>query len=257
VKDAFAFFMRISPSLRRALIGLFFLLPIAQPAAALTIPPGGSLSIAGTLNLGCTDLIDQGTVSVGTGQIVQAANIDTAASGVLDGGSGTISLGGTWSNAGTFVPGSSTVIFADACSTGPAQLIGNTVFNNLTLTSTSGRTFVIPAGQLITVNGTLTLQGLPGLPIQLVSSSGQPQSAFITLGPGAQFVSSNATVTPGVVIGAASIGAQVIPTLGEYGLFILSLLIAAIAAIQGYGSQSPLARRAARIESRGSSRNAE
>jgi hypothetical protein len=247
----------ISPSLRRALIGLFFLLSIAEPAAALTIPPGGSLSIAGILNLGCTDLNDQGTISVGAGQIVQAANIDIAASGVLDGGSGTISLGGNWNNAGTFVPGSGTVIFADACSTGPAQLTGNTVFNNLTLTSTGARTFVIPAGHVITVNGTLTLQGLPGFPIQLVSSTGQPQSAFITLGAGAHFVSSNATVLPSVVIGAAGAAAQVIPTLGEYGLLILSLLIAAIAAIHGYGSQSPLARRAARIESRGGIRNAE
>ena len=245
----------IYTSLRNALIGFFFLLPIAEPAAAqVTIPPGGSLSIpaGASLNLGCTDLNVQGNVSVGAGQISQAATIGITSSGVLDGGSGTISVGGNWNNFGTFVPDSSTVIFTDGCSTAPVQLTGNTVFNNLTLTSTNGRTFVIPAGHSITVNGTLTLQGLPGLPIQLVSSSGQ--TAFVTLGAGAQLVASNATVQPGVLIGAANI--EPIPTLGAYGLFILALLLAAIAAKQGFGGQSPLARRAARIESRGDIRNA-
>jgi hypothetical protein len=249
----------IYTSLRKVLIGLFFLLPIAEPAIAqLTIPPGGSLSIpAGTtLNLGCTDLIDQGTVLVGAGQISQATTVDIAASGVLDGGSGTISLSGNWNNAGTFVPGSSTVIFTDFCGVAPLQLTGNTVFNNLTLTSTNGRTFVIPAGHNITVNGTLALQGVPGLPIQLVSSSGQ--TAFIALGAGALLVTSNATVSPLVVIGAfgAITDPPAIPTLGTYGLFILALLLAVIAAMQGFGGKSPLARRAARIESRGDIRNA-
>jgi hypothetical protein len=183
-------------SLRHALIGLFLLLPTAETVTALTIPPGGSLSIGGTLDLGCTDLDVQGSVLVGAGRISQAATIDIAASGVLDGGSGTISLGGNWNNAGSFVPGSGTVTLVDDCSAGPAQITGNTVFNNLTLTSANGRTFVIPAGRGITVTGALTLQGLPALPIQLASSSGLP--AFITLGAGAQLVSSNATVPPNV-----------------------------------------------------------
>ena len=113
-----------------------------------------------------------------------------------------------------------------------------------------------PATAQVTIprGGSLTLQGLPGLPIQLVSSSGQ--TAFVTLGAGAQLVASNATVPPGVVIGATNIAAEAIPTLGEYGLLILTLLLAAIAAQQGYSGQSPLARRAARIESRGNIRNA-
>jgi hypothetical protein len=244
-------------SVRNALIGLFFLLPIAEPATAqVTIPPGGSLSISAgaSLNLGCTDLNVQGNASVGAGQIGQAATIGITSTGVLDGGSGTISVGGNWNNVGTFVPGNSTVIFTDGCSTAPAQLTGNTVFNNLTLTSTNGRTFVIPAGHSITVNGTLTLHGLPGLPIQLVSSSGQ--TAYVTFGAGAQLVASNATVLPDVLIGAVDTAVRAIPTLGGYGLFILTLLLAAIAAKQGYSGQSPLARRAARIESRGDIRNA-
>jgi hypothetical protein len=245
----------IYTSLRNALIGLFILLPIAEPATAqVTVPPGGSLSIpaGASLHLGCTDLNVQGNVSVGAGQISQAATIGITSSGVLDGGSGTISVGGNWNNFGTFVPGSSTVIFTDGCSTAPAQLTGNTVFYNLTLTSTNGRTFVLPAGHSITVDGTLTLQGLPGLPIQLVSSS--EQTAFVTLGAGAQLVSSYATVPPSILIGAANI--EAIPTLGEYGLFILTLLLAAIAVKQVSSGQSPLVRRAARIESQGDIRNA-
>jgi len=174
-------------------------MPLAETATAqLTMPPGGSLSIAGTLNLGCTDLNVQGSVLAGAGRIDQAATIDIASGGVLDGGASTMSLGGNWNNAGTFVPGTGTVALTDACGAAPGQLIGDTVFNNLTLNSANGRTFVVPAGHRITVTGTLTLQGLPGLPIQLASSSGL--TAYVTLGAGAQLVSSNATVPPSVQI---------------------------------------------------------
>lgn len=179
-----------------------------------------------------------------SGQIINADSIGIGVLGVLEGGSGSISVGGNWDNSGTFIPGTSTVIFADGCSVTPAQLTGNTTFHNLTLISTNGRTFVFPAGSNITVNGTLTLQGAPGLPIQLVSSSGQ--AAVIALGPNAQVVRSNANASPNVQIGAIS-SATAIPTLNEYGLMILALLLASMAARQI--DPSPFARRMARGKS--------
>jgi hypothetical protein len=193
---------RLNTSRRCALLG-FFLLALAQTAIAqVTVPVGGSLSIpdGGAVNLGCLDLNVQGNVAiVGAGQI-GASTLSIAATGVVQGGSGTITVGGNWINLGSFAAGSGTVILTHGCGIDPVQLSGNTAFNNLTLMSTTGGTFVIPAGHGITVNGTLTLQGLPGSPIQIVSSSAL--TAFIVLGAGGQLVSSNATVSPSVQIGA-------------------------------------------------------
>ncbi|MFZ1545993.1 MAG: IPTL-CTERM sorting domain-containing protein [Candidatus Nitrotoga sp.] len=204
----------------------------------MTIPTGA------TFDLGCTNIDAQGSLLMDSGQIINADSIGIGVLGVLEGGSGSISVGGNWDNSGTFIPGTSTVVFADGCSVTPAQLTGNTTFHNLTLISTNGRTFVFPAGSNITVNGTLTLQGAPGLPIQLVSSSGQ--AAVIALGPNAQVVRSNANASPNVQIGAIS-SATAIPTLNEYGLMILALLLAAMAARQI--DPSPFARRMARGKS--------
>lgn len=218
----------MSHTFRRALIGFFLLLPVPYASAALVVPSGASLSIpsSGALDLGCTDLDVLGSLSVGAGQISQAATVGIGAGGTLEGGSGSITLGGDWNNDGTFVPGTSTVILADGCGSLPAQLAGNTTFHNLTLISTSGRTFVIPAGSNITVTGTLTLQGAPGQPIELTSSG--PQTAIISLGPDAQVVRSNATVPPTVQIGAID-PSTAIPTLNAYGLIGLAALLAAVA----------------------------
>lgn len=106
----------------------------------MTIPAGGSLSLA------CTDLNVDGSLSVTSGQVSQAANVGITTTGVIDGGSGTISVGGNWSNAGSFVAGTSTVAIQDGCSTLPAQFTGDTTFYNLTLSSSTGRTIVLPAG---------------------------------------------------------------------------------------------------------------
>lgn len=242
----------MSSVFRKTAMGFLLLALAGQAGAAITVPPGGSLALpsGGALNLGCTDLNVQGNVAVGPGQINQAATVGIAATGVLDGGSGIINAGGNWNNSGVFIPGSGTVVFGDGCSAAPVQVTGNTTFNNLTLSSTGGRIFVIPAGYNITVNGALTLQGTPGLPIQLVSSSGQ--TAYIALGPNANVVSSNANVHPNVQIGAAP--AQAIPALGEYGFIILTLLLAAVAARPG-SFPLPHSRHRTRITPRGETRN--
>jgi hypothetical protein len=228
----------------RSAVALLLLWLVAYPALAqLTVPVGGTVSLppGGTLNLACTDLNDQGAFNVGSGQVLAAADINIAATGVLNGGSGTIRLGNSWNNLGIFNAGSGTVIVDDVCGAAAFQLTGSTIFNNLTLSSVSGRTFVIPSGGNIVVTGTLTLQGAPATPIQLISSSGT--GASIALGPGAQVVQTNAVVAANVNIGS-SVALNPIPTLGPFGLLTLMLLMAITAAITHYAPLSRARRRA-------------
>ena len=175
----------------------------------------------GALNFACTDLIVQGTIIIGTAQINQSANVGIASGGQLNAGQGTINVGGEWNNSGIFNAGTSTVEMNDICSNAQVQLGGNTTFNNLTLTSSTGKTFVFPTGSGITITGTLRLQGIPGNPIRIVSGSGQPVS--ITLAPGAQLINNNAQIGQGVNI--AYFAPESIPTLSEYSLFLLTLIV--------------------------------
>lgn len=203
------------------------LLAFALPAhAQITVPSGGSLGVpaGGSLGLACTALNVLGSMQVGSGQVDEASSVDIAAGGTLDGGSGTITVSGDWSNSGTFVAGSGTVVLTDTCSNSPTTLSGASVFNNLTLSSSNGHTFVIPAGTNLTVNGILTLQGTTNLPIQLVSSSGQP--AIIALGPQATVVGANTAASNNVQIGSQAM--QPIPTLGEWAMIVLASLVAAL-----------------------------
>ena len=95
------------------------------------------------------------------------------------------------------------------------------------MSSTTGRTFVLPAGANITVLGTLTLQGAPGQPVQLASAGG---TAVINLGPSATVSRNFATVPPSVQIGAVAVALAptAIPTLDEWALLILSAALALV-----------------------------
>ena len=190
--------------------------------AQVTVPTGGTTSLpaSGIMNLGCNALNVSGAYRVNSGQAINASGVSIGSGGTLDGGQGIVSVSGNWSNSGTFVPGTGTVMFIDGCATGNIVLSGTAVFNNLTLSSSTGRTFVIPAGANITVNGVLTLQGASGQPISLVSSAGS--TAFIGLGPQATVVRNNVNVANNVQIGAAPAN---IPTLSEYGMLTLTLLM--------------------------------
>lgn len=190
-------------------------------APQVSVPVGGTQIVptGGSLGLGCTALGISGQFALNGGQINGASGISISPSGQLDAGSGTVRISGSWSNNGNFVPGTSTVVFNDGCAVGPISISGTTVFHNLTLTSSSGRTFVLPEGSRITVNGTLTLQGAPGTPIQVVSSGAG--TAVVTLGPGATVFRENATVNGNVQIGVTS-ALSSIPTLSEWALLLLA-----------------------------------
>ncbi|MFN4117741.1 IPTL-CTERM sorting domain-containing protein [Acidovorax sp.] len=200
--------------------------------AQVTVPPnaGMNLPTGSTLGLACTSLGVSGTVNLGASQIERAAGVQINAGGALGAGTGTLSVSGDWVNNGSFDPGTGTVAFDDACAGGPIAFLGATVFNNLTLSSLSGRTFVLPQGSNITVNGTLTLQGTPAMPIQLASSGGS--TAVVNLGPGALVMRNNAQVAANVQIGAlAHAGAVGIPTLSEWGRIGAAALLSLAAAI--------------------------
>lgn len=209
--------------------------------AQLAVPAGGTVNVSNgsTVSMACTALDVQGNLLVNAGQVVSAGGVAIAPGGSLNGGSGLVSLSGNWSNSGSFTPGSGAVEITDGCAVGPVTISGNTVFNNLTLRSTNGRTFVIPAGSNVTVNGTLTLQGAPGQPIVLQSSSGE--TAVINLGPSASVVRNNANVNGNVQIGAVP---ATVPTLQEWGLAVLALLMAVTVPLQRRFKQKPQAEQA-------------
>ena len=190
-------------------------------AAQVVFPAGSVLDIpaGASWNHACSTLQVQGTVTT-AGQLA-GGTVDVGATGVLNGSSGTITVGGDWLNAGTFAPGTGSVVFTDGCGAATATLAGSTAFHHLTLASTTGRTFVLPAAG-ITVNGTLTLAGTAAQPIQVVSAGGVPTT--IRLGPGAQVVRSHATLAASVTLGAPAAGVPAsIPVLGPGGLALLAL----------------------------------
>jgi hypothetical protein len=85
---------------------------------SITVPAGGSLSLAGgAMDLGCTDMTVAGNLQIGSALITTVHDVTiqagTSPDGTLDGGSGLITLAGNWSNSGTFIPGTSSVFFVD------------------------------------------------------------------------------------------------------------------------------------------------
>jgi hypothetical protein len=220
-------------SLIKFVVAASLVLAGLPPALAqMVIPPGGAVTVpAGGLNLGCTSLDVQGNLTLGTSHIDQSGSVNIASTGTVDAGQGTIVVGGDWTNSGTFIAGTSTVTFSDACGSGGGHLSGNTTFTNLTFTSTTGKAFVVPAGSHIVVTGTLVVQGTPANPLHLNSSSGA--LAYIVLAPGATVSYINAQVAPNVVIGSAA-SMFGVPTLSTYASLLLGLLLAVVTATGGW-----------------------
>lgn len=202
-------------------------LGLAAPAwAQFTIPSGGSFDVpsGASVDVGCVPVEVEGALNVDSAQFSTSSSLNIAGTGTFNGNGGVLTVGGNLSNSGTFNASSGNVVLTDGCIGNTSQLSGNLVFQNLTLSSTTGRTFVIPVGTHITVLGTLTLQGASGQNIQIVSSGGG--TAVITLGPSATVNQSFASVAGNVQIGGfAPPAAASIPTLGEYALLALALLM--------------------------------
>ncbi len=148
--------------------------------ADVVVPTGASFSLSGgSLDLGGTNLQASGSVILGSGNINDAANIDIPSGGSLDAGSGTLTLSGNWSNAGSFNAGTSTVNFVDG-GTDPSIISGDTTFYNASFISSVGKTYAFVVGSTQTIQGLLTILGTSSQGIQFASTTAA-QVAFIDL----------------------------------------------------------------------------
>jgi hypothetical protein len=88
--------------------------------ADVVVPANGVISLNdGGLELACTDLIVAGTLHVGSAPVTNVRNLQIQPGGVVDATTGTISLGGSFTNQGSFAPGSGGLLIGNACGAGP------------------------------------------------------------------------------------------------------------------------------------------
>ncbi len=115
-------------------------------------------------------------VSIGSCTVVGALtiqnNISIGESGTLDGNGQTISVGGNWSNSGSFTHSSSTVAIIDSGKT--TVISGDNTFHNFSC-STAGKTIQFTASETQTIQGSFTIQGALGALISLESTAGGTQ----------------------------------------------------------------------------------
>lgn len=110
--------LRRSAALAACVAALAF---AASARADVVVPANGVLSLNdGGLELACTDLIVAGTLHVGSAPVTSVRNFLIQPGGIVDATTGTISVGGSFVNQGTFAPGSGGVVFGNACGAGEA-----------------------------------------------------------------------------------------------------------------------------------------
>jgi hypothetical protein len=188
----------------------------------MVIPPGSVVYIPGVgVNLSCSDLIVQGTLALGSAHLQGADTVNIGTGGALNGGTGTITLNGNWSNGGQFSAHQSNVVVGDACANPISTFTGNTTFFNLTLTSTTGKAFVVPPGTVLTVLGTLSIQGTAVNPVS-VSGGGT-----IQLSHNASLINNHGSIGPTVTVQRLPV--QSIPVIGIPGLLFMAIAVILIA----------------------------
>lgn len=229
--------------------------------AGVIVGAGSSLSVGdGMLGFDCADLVVAGSVSGSSGEIFGIANLSVAAGGTLAPGAGRLTLGGDFSDAGTFVAGTSAVRVIDACGSGTTTVSGATAFYDILLDSAAGKRFVFPAGLTQSVAHAFVLQGAAGNLLQITSSVAGKQALFNVSAAAMQSVAyvdardnkaSGATIAPGVaanhqsvdggdltnwfanaVVGPGSGAPVPAPLLGRLTTLLLATLLVALAAAQ-------------------------
>lgn len=115
-------------------------------------------------------IVNTGTspANVVTGAAAQSVTgAFTIQQGAYSAGSGTLAVGGNFSNGGTFTANSGTVSLNGA---GAQAISGSTTFNNLSAATSTARTLTFAATGTTTVNANLTLTGTSGNLLSLRSS---------------------------------------------------------------------------------------
>ena len=193
--------------------------------ADFTIPFGGNTSLdAGGLDLGCTDLIVGGTLQTNSAQVINVRNLVIQASGLVNAGASNISVGGNWSNSGTFTAGTSHVSFGDNCGVDPAVISGNTTFHDVNLATGSGKTWQFAANSTQTVQGAIDIAGT-GAPLKFRSTVAGQLAYVARNGP---HTTANLDDVDVVFLDAPVVAdIQPVPTLNWVGLLVLLLLLSA------------------------------
>lgn len=193
--------------------------------ADITIPAGGSTSLdAGGLDLGCTDLIVGGTLQTNSAQVINVRNLVIQAGGLVDAGSSNISVGGNWSNSGTFTAGTSHVSFGDNCGVDPAVISGNTTFHDVSFATAAGKTWQFTANSTQTVQGLIDIAGT-GAPLKFRSTVPGQRAYVARNGPHTTANLDDVDVVFLDPSGPTDI--QPVPTLNLAGLLVLLLLLSA------------------------------
>ena len=168
------FFTRPGPlqQLRQLLCcSLLGLAPLAQ-AAQLQVGAGSRVDFGdATVRLGCADLHVNGSAAASASTLNGIATLNIGAAGGLQAGTAQVALSGDFVRSGSFDAGGSTVSIMDSCAHSISRVSGGTVFNHLSVTSGTGKTLELAAGQSTTVLGQLTLQGAQGRLLRLRSSA--------------------------------------------------------------------------------------
>jgi hypothetical protein len=157
---------------RLALVGALLAWAGAASAAQITVGAGSTVNFAdAAVDLGCADLLVSGTLNTGSASVAQALDVTIASGGTLNGGSGTLDVTRDWDRIGTFSAGTGTVRFVDGCSTTSGTISDSNTFNDLVLTTSSGKQVFFQAGETTIVAGALTLSGASGNLLQIRSTS--------------------------------------------------------------------------------------
>lgn len=222
--------------------------------SAVQVGNGAAFSVGnGQLDLAGGDLRVDGQFDVDSGTVQNVGTV--LINGDLNGGTGLIEAWGDWINFGNFSAGSGDVHLLDT-SGQASEMLGETTFANLSLTSTAGGRFVLESGLEQRVLGTLTILGLDGTPVQVESSS-PPQPAFLWLdAAGTQAIDnvgvSNVHATgqhlapdqtnqggAGNDLGwfGQAFEAIPVPTLSVIGLLLLALAVLALGSARQYRRQ--------------------
>ncbi len=125
-----------------------------------TVTLNSNLTITGNLS------VESGTLNLSNKALNVDGNVLIDISGSLYATSSTITVKGNWTNYGTFLPDTSTIILNGA----NQAIYGNNTFYNLTKTVTSADTLYFEAGKTQTIFDNLTLQGTSGNLLSLRST---------------------------------------------------------------------------------------
>jgi hypothetical protein len=112
--------------------------------------PSGTATLSSSATVNGTLTLSTGGISLINASLTVAGNATIGSGATLNGSASTISVGGDWTNGGTFTPSTSTIVING---TG-AQSISSSTFNNLTINKASGTATL--AGN-IAINGNLTI----------------------------------------------------------------------------------------------------